>query len=213
MQAREGDLLENAKGLIFDVKGLVHPPEKIVAFPRFIPNPQGTRMREGAAYEKVYALSERFKLLEAHFPDYLVVDPVFGERLCEVPKKDITHHYDPVDYLRKLRGSSQLDELEADTLCFLEVLRDRAKVAWAKLGISGSLLVRLHTLKSDIDPVVYGARNCLKVHEALKSLTKDAKSVVKTYSPEELSGLYDFRSQDTQMSFEDFAKTERRKVL
>ncbi len=42
---------------------------------------------------------------------------------------------------------------------------------------------------------------------------KDEKSTAKTYTTEELKELYDFRSQDTQMPFDDFATTEHRKVL
>ena len=213
MKAREGDLLENAEGIIFDVKGLVHPPEKTVAFPRFVPAIQGTRKREGVTYKKVYTLSERFKLLETHFPYYLVFDPVFGERLCEVSKKDVEHYYDPVERMEELRCDGQIDELETDASRFLEVLHDQAMVSWDKLGISGSILVKLHTPKSDIDPVVYGARNCRRVYETLKSLSKDEKSGVKIYSREELRTLYDFRSRDTQVPFEDFARTECRKVL
>jgi predicted nucleotidyltransferase len=213
MKAREGDLLENAKGLIFDVKGLVHPPGRVVAFPRFIPTSQGIRKRGGVAYKKVYPLSERFEFLETHFPHYLVFDLVFGSRLCEVPTSDIKHYYDPVERLGELRGGSHLDNLEVDALHFLEILQDQAMVPWDKLGVSGSLLVKLHNSKSDIDLIVYGIGNCNETYAALKSLAKDAESVVKTYSREELKVLYDFRSRDTQVPFNDFAKTEHRKVL
>ncbi len=213
VKAKEGDLIHTTHSWIYDVKGLVHPPDRIVAFPRFFPDPRGDRRREGIAYRKVYALPERFQLLQAYFPHYLVFDSVFGERLCEVPRNDIQHYYNPVERLGELRGDGQLDKLEVDALSFLEVLHDQAMVPWDKLGVSGSLLVRLYTPKSDIDPVVYGAGNCRRAFETLKSLTKDAKSVLKTYSLEELRVLYDFRSRDTQLVFEDFAITEHRKVL
>jgi hypothetical protein len=81
------------------------------------------------------------------------------------------------------------------------------------MGISGSLLVKLHIPDSDIDPVVYGSENCLKVYEALKSLLQDRMSDVKAYSLEELHKLFEFRVRDTRTSFEDFVRTESRKVL
>lgn len=211
--AKEGHMIHTTHNWIYDIKGLVHPPNRIVAFPRFIPDPHGTRRRGNAAYRKVYALSERYKLLQIYFPYYLVFDPVFGERLCEVSKNDVEHYYDPVERTEELRCDVQLDKLETDASRFLELLHDQAMVSWNKLGISGSILVKLHTSKSDIDPVVYGAHNCHKVYETLKSLSKDEKSGVKIYSPEELRTLYDFRSRDTQVPFEDFARTECRKVL
>jgi len=103
--------------------------------------------------------------------------------------------------------------LEKDALEFLEIIKGYANVPWSKIGISGSLLVKLHTSSSDIDPIIYGGEICRKVHEALKTLTQNSKSTVKLYSTEELQELFKFRVKDTQTSFEDFVRTESRKVL
>ncbi len=213
MEAREGELIETEAGLIFDVKGSVHPPNKIIGFPRFILDPSGNRGREGYAYKKVYSLSARFNFLEQNFPHYIVYDPVFDEKLCEVPLEDVKYHYKPANRLRELRSDEQLDELEGDTLAFIALLKGHAKVSWSKMGISGSLLVRLHRADSDIDPVVYRSENCRKVYEELKTLMQDAESPVKAYSMKEMRKLFRFRVKDTQMSFRDFVKTESRKVL
>lgn len=66
---------------------------------------------------------------------------------------------------------------------------------------------------SDIDPIVYGSENSKKAHAALMSLCKDRKSGFGQYSLEDLKKLFDFRSKDTIMSFEDFVRTESRKVM
>jgi len=213
MKAREGDVIESLDGLFFDVKGLAHPPEKVVSFIRFIPDPKGDRKREGVTYRKVYALHERYELILKRFPQYLVYDQVFNEWLCEVPIEAIRNHYKPVDHLRKLRHQDTLDELESQALEFVELLRKTAGVSWSKLGVSGSILVKLHTPASDIDPVVYGSRNCRKVHSALKSLLQEKESCVRSYHLDELGKLFDFRSKDTVTSFEEFVRTESRKVL
>jgi hypothetical protein len=213
MKAREGDIIETKAGLIFDVKGLVHPPGKIIAFPRFIPDPSGNRKREGHKYKKIYSLSKRFEFLEQKFPQYIVYDPIFDEKLCEVPLEDVKRHHKPVDHLQKLRHIKKLDVLERDALEFFKLLKNCVNMHWNKVGISGSLLIRLHTRNSDIDPIVYGTRNCRKVYEALKALQKDPKSPLKSYSTEELQELFKFRVKDTQTSFEDFVRTESRKVL
>jgi predicted nucleotidyltransferase len=213
MKAREGDLLETKDSLVFDVKGAVHPQDRIVAFPRFVPDPDGNRKRRGGNYRKIYALSERYKLLEERFPSYLVFDSVFGERLSEVPKKDVLYHYDPIDRLQELRNNRQIDQLEADALQFAKLLQDHSDAPWNKLGISGSLLAQLHTPESDIDLMVYGEKSCCKIYETLKSVKRDRKSAVKAYTQEELRILYNFRLRDTKMSFEDFVATERRKAL
>ena len=212
-RSREGDYLEDLNRIVFDVKGLVHPSDRIIAFPRFIPDPQGTRLRTSIPYKKVYALSERFAFLQAYHPHYLVLDPIFGECLCEIPQKAVVHHYDPITRLERLRRNGQRDQLETDALHLLETLHDQAGTPWRKLGVSGSLLIKMHTPQSDIDPIIYGARNCIEVHEGLRSLAGDKKSVVKPFSPNELRALYGFRFQDTRVSFSDFIKTERRKIL
>jgi hypothetical protein len=213
MWFREGDLVEDLNGVIFDVKGLVHPPRRVVAFPRFVPDAAGDRRRGRIAYRKVYALSARYELLEKRFPQYLIQDKVFGERLCEVPVKDVRRHYRPSERLRELRHNKRLDTLEREALGFVSLLKESTTVPWDALGISGSILAKLHTPHSDIDPVVYGTENCRKVHSALKLLHKRKPSLVRSYDKEELRALFDFRSKDTQTGFEDFVRTESRKVL
>ncbi len=210
---REGDLIRTSQGWIFDIKGLIHPPGKVVAFPRFFPQEKGERIQEGTTYSKVYVLSERYRMLKERFPQYLVVDPIFGERLCEVPKEDIRVHYDPVTRLEELRDSSRLGDLESAALHFSELLHKNAGVPWSKLGVSGSLLVKLPTPRSDVDLTVYGKANCLKVYDALESAMKNGEAGIRAYTLKELRVLYDFRSQDTRMPFDSFVRSECRKVL
>jgi len=213
IKAREGELLETTDNILFGVKGLVHPSNRVVAFLRYVPDSNGDRERDGMKYRKVYALSERYALLKRAFPQYLVYDKVFNEHLCEVPVENVTYHYQPVDRLRDLRHRDKLDKAESQALRFAEILVKTANVSWDKLGISGSIMVRLHTPASDIDPLVYGSKACYKVYSALRSLLKDDKSSVKRYSLKELKKLFDFRSKDTVTSFEDFVRTDSRKVL
>jgi predicted nucleotidyltransferase len=214
MRFREGDLVEDVNRIIFDVKGLVHPPNRVVAFPRFVPDARGDRKRGNIAYRKVYALSARYELLQKQFPQYLIKDSVFGEELCEVPTTNIKRHYRPVERLRELRKSSKLDTLEQNALEFISVLKESANIPWDNLGISGSILAKLHTSTSDIDPIVYGVENCRNLYVALANLPEKAKNRIKFYRTEkELRTLFEFRSKDTQVSFEDFVRTESRKVL
>ncbi|MEM4704478.1 MAG: hypothetical protein QXJ02_05350 [Candidatus Bathyarchaeia archaeon] len=213
MKVREGDIIEDLNGIIFDVKGLVHPPAKAIAFPRFIPDIQGNRIKERATYKKIYGISERFEFLKQNFPQYIVHDQVFNEELCEVPKEKVKNHYQPIKRLRQLQNRERLDNLEKDALSFLELLKEQTGIPWSKMGISGSLLVKLHTVNSDIDPIIYGSENCRQAYAALKALTQDTKSKVKAYTQEELCKLYVFRVKDTVMSFEDFMRTESRKAL
>jgi predicted nucleotidyltransferase len=213
VKVREGDLLETADNILFGVKGLVHPLNRAVAFPRYVPDPDGDRERDGMKYRKVYALSERYALLEKAFPQYLVYNPVFNENLCEVPVEAVKQHHQPTHRLRDLRHKDVLDEVERTALRFVDILKENAEVPWSKLGISGSILVRLHTPTSDVDPIVYGSQTCHRVYSTLRQMLEDRKSLLKPYSLEELQELFDFRSKDTITSFEDFFRTDSRKAL
>jgi len=213
MKAREGDLIEAVDGNIFDVKGLVHPPDRVIAFIRFTPDPTGDRIRGETCYRKVYALRERYELLRRKFPQYLVLDPVFNQLLCEVPAEMVKQHYEPSVYLRQLRRRGAPCELEKQALELAQLLRTESGISWSALGVSGSLLVGLHTPKSDIDLIVYGSRNCRTVYNTLISLVRDKKSSLKSYGKRDLEKLFDFRSKDTVMRFKDFVRTESRKVL
>ena len=213
MRAREGDLIRTADNVIFDVKGLVHPPDKIIAFPRYIPSPEGTRGRGGNLYSKVYNLAERFTYLQYKTPHLIVVDPVFGEKLCEVPVSAIKKHYEPTKKLRELRKANKREDLENKAVTLAEQLKEAAGIPWSSIGISGSVMAGLFTLQSDIDPLVYGVENCRKAYAALETLLKDEHSGFKPYTRQELHALFDFRSKDTIMTFEDFAQVEKRKAF
>ncbi len=213
MRAREGDLIKTNSNVVFDVKGLVHPPNKVIAFPRFIPSPQGTRQGKDALYGKVYSLSDRFKYLQENHPDLIVFDPVFGETLCEVPVDQIAEHYQPSEKLAELRTSKSPSALEIKALRLATALKEKAGIPWSAIGISGSIMAGLTNEKSDIDPLVYGVENCRKAYTALQELLKEKNSGFKPYSREELQTLFDFRSKDTQMSFEDFVLVESRKAF
>ncbi len=213
MRAREGDLVETGDNVIFDVKGLVHPADKIVAFPRYIPSPDGTRVRPDQLYTKIYNLGERFSYLLMKTPKLLVADPVFGVKLCEVPSDQVSRHYDPIMKLRALRAAEKLEPLEQKALALAEELKEAATIPWYSIGVSGSVMAGLFTLQSDIDPLVYGIQNCRKAYKAMQSLLKDNKSNFKPYTKEEMHTLFNFRSKDTVMSFEDFEQVESRKAF
>ena len=213
MKAREGDLIKTASNVVFDVKGLVHPPNRIIAFPRFIPSPQGTRQDKNAFYGKVYSLADRFKYLQENHPDLIVFDPVFGETMCEVPINQIGEHYQPPEKLDSLRKSKNLPALENKALQLAMALKEKSGIPWSAIGISGSIMAGLTNEKSDIDPLVYGVENSRKAYKALKELLQTDSSGFKPYSRTELQTLFDFRSKDTQMSFEDFETVENRKAF
>jgi uncharacterized protein len=213
VKAREGDLIKSKSNVVFDVKGLLHPEGKIIAFPRFIPTPQGNRQGTDATYGKIYSLVERFKYLQQYFPELIIFDPVFDETMCEVPEAEVSEHYQPEEKLWSLRSARDLTVLESKALQLAQTLKAKANIPWSSIGVSGSIMAGLTTDKSDIDLLVYAIENCRKVYSSLQKQRLKMDSGFKPYSKEELAELFEFRSKDTQMSFEDFVMVENRKAF
>jgi predicted nucleotidyltransferase len=213
IRAREGDLIRTKSNVVFDVKGTVHPKDKLVAFPRFIPSPTGTRRGNNTTYGKVYSLGERFQYLKDNHPELIVYDPVFGETLCEVPTAQVAQLYQPTEKLAQLHAAKTRSPLEEKAYRLAVTLKEKADIPWTAIGISGSIMAGLTTDTSDIDPLVYGVENSRKAFKALQELREIEGSGFKAYTKTELKTLYDFRVKDTHMSFEDFQAVENRKAF
>jgi predicted nucleotidyltransferase len=213
MRAREGDLIETVEGLIFDVKGLIHPPNRVIAFVRYFPDEKGERRKNGATYSKIYSLPERYALLRKIFPQYLLYDGIFDETLCEVQIGDVKRLHRPVEKLQELCSSRVLDSLERKSLQLAELLKEEANVPCGSIGISGSILTGLHIADSDIDLIVYGSQNCRKVYSVLERMFKGEHGLIRPYTLDDLRTLFDFRSKDSAADFKSFVRTESRKVM
>ena len=211
--AREGDLLETVDGALWDVKGLIHPPSRIVAFIRYVPDPEGSRIRrvDGRRYRKIYPIKDRYTFVERHYPSYIVYDRVFGGLMCEVPEVDVARLYTPEQRLQELLSEQSLSSVERDAVELAEAVRQEAGIPWGSMGVGGSLLSGLYVSGSDIDLIFYGSPTQERVYEALKSLREEG--VLRKYTRTELLKLYDFRFPDTQIPLNAFLKTEERKLL
>jgi len=214
IRAREGDFVETFEGLIFDVKGLIHPPDKVVAYVRYIPSKMGERKRkDGRFYDKIYPLNERDKFLSENYPEYIYFDPVFNRLLEGIPIENIYKHYKPEEKLREMRQRfKNLTGIEKTAFELVKLLKEKAGIPWNKIGVSGSLLVDLHGENSDIDLVIYGTPNCMKVYEALKHIMP-FEPFINNYTEDGLKRLYRFRVKSAEVSFEQFIKTEKRKIM
>ena len=205
-RAVEGFMLRLRSGAFFEVKGLIHPPDRVVAYPRYVPNPSAPR-----GLRKVYSWAERHQLLEGPFRHYMCFDPVLGDAFCEVPWPDVAELYDPVEALSALRRRGELDPVEADAVELAELLKAEAGIPWRSLGLTGSVMLGLHRLDSDVDLVVYGRPEARRAHEALRALM--SSGILRPYRLEELRRLHRFRSVDTPMDFGTFVAVESRKVI
>jgi hypothetical protein len=213
LRAREGDFIETTDGLIFDVKGMLHPPDRIVSYLRYLPDKNGSRQRSGVKYRKVYDLSVRAKLLRTNWPKYLYWDSVFNRELQAVPIANVEQQYVPTKKLAQLRRAPKLDYQQQSAVDMAMILAKEAGVSAAKIGVSGSILVDLHTAKSDVDLVLYGSRVTRKCCSELQTLLSTQSQGFSRYEKMDLRRLYAQRKQKASMPFELFSWHEQRKLL
>jgi predicted nucleotidyltransferase len=212
-KAREGDFIETGEELIFDVKGLLHPPDRVIAYLRYIPDKRGPRERAGLRYRKVYALNKRTKLLAIRWPHYLYNSPVFSRQVQAVPLENIRRHYVPSEKLTELRRAHALDEQERLAVDLSETLVRKTGVSISKIGLSGSILVGLHTGESDIDLILYDKNTAHSCHEALRLLLETTAEGFSPLDRSDLRRLYVARNITHEVSFETFVRHEQSKVL
>lgn len=210
--AFEGFALESCDGLVFTVKGHVHPPGHTVAYLRYAPDPDGSRRRDGARYRRLYAFGEQLEELARHGGEYLVDDPVFGVRLQAVPHGRVRRVHDPRTRLSELRWHGPRDPVEEAALGMCEVVTRESGVPHGSIGVTGSLLFGLHQSASDVDLVVYGAEAARAVHDAVARLLQDPASPVRLPDASELAALAAAHRADTPLSAEDFVRLQVRKV-
>lgn len=212
-RAREGDFIETRDGLFFDVKGLLHPADRVIAYLRYVPDRRGDRERAGLRYRKVYALDARDQLLAKRWPEYIQKDPVMNRQVQAVHLDQIRRHYVPPDRLAELIRSSQRDSHEQYAVELAEILIRKGRLEPSKVGISGSVLVGLHTSRSDIDLILYGAKAARCCHSQLKELIRTRSEGFAPHDTQDLRRLFRQRGMDAALSFEVFVRHEQGKVL
>ena len=210
----EGFFIQSREGLIFDVKEISQPADRVIAFVRYVPSDNiklNNKARKG--FVKLYDLKDRYHYLEEHFPKYLFKDPKGKGLLQAVARSEITEIFDP----RKKMKSLLLEDHQINSLEYLTSLLARKIVEYSgielnSIGISGSILVNLHTENSDIDLIIYGEKNGLAVYNKMSEIF-DNVDEINRYSKNELQELWKDRGQEKQIVFNQFRKLEENKQL
>jgi len=208
----EGFAVETVEKLIFAVKGLVHPPDRLIAYVRYLPDSEGNRIREGLNYRRVYRFNEQHQIIHTQYPVYLHEEPAFGIRMQSVPVKRIQKVYDPRGRLKGICTCGPKDLLEKNALALVSLLAQTANVSLGNLGISGSLLYGLHHPTSDIDIVVYGETESRAVYRALRHLMGKQSDSVRPLDRNQLMSLHASHRPEVPLTFADFACLQARKV-
>jgi len=210
----EGYFLVTEEGLIFEVKGNVHPEDRYVAYLRYVPDRNGRRKSSaGEKYTKIYDIAKREKFLQMNFPQFLWFDEYSNRHLQAVPHEHISFILNPIDTIRQIRDKGRhLSDLERKTIDLVDALLEHSKIPDTSLGLTGSQLAGLANPSSDIDLVVYGERNCRQLYDTLKNDWDSILGLAK-YEGRILKKHVEFRWGKENASLEWLQQRENSKVL
>jgi predicted nucleotidyltransferase len=210
----EGYFIVTDDNLVFEVKGIIHPEDRVIAYLRYVPDSAGDRLSStGTGYRKVYELLDRTEYLKKNHPEYLWFDNVHNRILQAVPNDKISYILSPIDKLGSLRDQGEhLSSLQTASIDFARKLVEHSGIQWDCIGITGSQLAGFDIDKSDIDLVVYGIQCGSKVYSILKN-NPELIPEMEGYSGEKLDSLVSFRWGVSSRWWKTLRKIESKKVL
>ena len=206
----EGDYIETVEGLLFAVKGVHHPTDRVIAYLRYVPDPSGERERGEKRYKRVYDLDETTHFLREHYSHYISEVDFLDQFLQTVPVEKIARLYEPRAAMQSIFKAPKTC-IEQLMKSFISAIIAGSKVSLTSFGISGSLLIGLVAEGSDIDLIVYGERNGLKTYNTLKTLREKKK--IKPYDTESVKKVVKSRWGDTGIDLSKFMDIEMKKIL
>jgi hypothetical protein len=184
----DGDTFVTEEGFIFNVFGYEHPPNRVFAFLKYIPAKfkalfnidfLGRAWKYGETdlfrAEKLYTAKNYQTFLETfnkNFPDYVYFCPFRQKAVISSPFALIKKIYVPQDCLSELIKLEHKDSLQKTTLGFISMLSNESGIAAKDFGVHGSIALKMHTAKSDIDIVVYGSSNFRRLENAVGRLVE-----------------------------------------
>jgi len=211
-KAIEGNYIQTKDdGLFFDVKGLTHPKDRTICFIRFYPDPKGERQRKGIRYSKIYDIKKRYSFLEKHYPKYLFFSEQIDMQLQGVMNSDIKKIYNPRNYFKELQNKSNINGIEKDSYDLCKLFIESSNFSSDSIGITGSQMIGLQKPDSDIDLIVYGTKQSQEFQTYLPAIL-EAPNECRHYTFEEYKSHYKFRAGESGISFNDFMKSESRKL-
>lgn len=177
---RDRDFIESIDGLIFCVIGNIHPKNRILAYLKYVPHMESKIRvkwsKNGVLYGRILpyysamGVKETMSFLRENYPQYITYDVYRSIELIEVPYDKIKFHYKPEERFRELLISPK-DYMEELAKEIVVKISNESNVDLDYFGITGSILLGIHNpLYSDVDIIVYGYQNAIKVKEALKKL-------------------------------------------
>ena len=173
---KDRDFVETKEGFFFCLVGYLHPPDRYTAYLKYTPADAGHWARGPVFYHRqlpyyhVRNVLKTLEDLERHHPEYVWFDPVRSLKFSFVPKEAVAHYYLPEERLAEILRNPA-DPLEGTVKALVELLTTATEIPREAFGITGSILLKSHNPGfSDIDLLVYGRDNALKLKRAVEAL-------------------------------------------
>lgn len=176
---KDRDYIRTVEDLLFCVVGYIHPPDRILAYLKYMPSPEGKwghkqRFKRMLKQYDAQSVAEGFKLLVEKYPHYLYKDPINNITFSAVPLEFIAERYHPEEKVKTLTMRTDLDSLEKKTLSLIKIVSQKSGVPMEKYGVTGSILLNIHNPSfSDIDLTIYGRQNAMATKEAILKLKEE----------------------------------------
>lgn len=175
-------------GFIFNVFGYEHPAGRVFAFLKYIPakykklfniayldNTWNYGRQKVFRAERLYTAQNYQSFLETfrhNFPNHVYFCPYRGKEVITAPLNSVKDIYVPRECLHRLAKLQTRDGLQNVALDLIKLLSSESKMDTEDFGIHGSIALNMHTPKSDIDLVVYGAQNFRKLEATINKLVE-----------------------------------------
>jgi predicted nucleotidyltransferase len=128
--------------------------------------------------ENLYTAQNYQTFLETfrkNFPDHVYYCPFRKKDIISAPLDSIKEVFVPRDCLHRLTKLETKDELQSMTLSLVDLLSTESRIGLEDFGVHGSVALNMHTSKSDIDLVVYGAQNFRALEATINRLVRAGK--------------------------------------
>ena len=184
----DGDTFATKEGFIFNVFGYEHPEGRVFAFLKYVParfrNLLNVKYLENTwtyMHKKVFRAEKLYtaknykifiRVFRANFPEYVYYCPFRTKEILTAPVDAVKDLYIPKDCLKRVNALRRKDSLQRTAVDLVEMLSTESGVPQDDFGLHGSIALNMHTTKSDIDLVVYGAQNFRKLEAAIDLLAK-----------------------------------------
>jgi predicted nucleotidyltransferase len=186
LRLRDRDAIITREGLIFRVFGYSHPPDAYICDVEYAPseifrsnNPKAFRSKGHSISYKFYE-DEGLKFVRRNYPTYLISHGMLGTSVVGVRSSDIVRVEKPDEKLAALIETEPKDTLTAALHNVLQLIAKCSRLSVGNFGVFGSILHDFyHPRFSDLDFVVYGRENAIKLRETLQELYEDRCSSLK----------------------------------